>query len=362
LGRFDFVTNYQGEWHVSTNGQDKQYTETDGALKYAWGYFIEYDNSANQAKKWYFWLRAIIILLILATSVAAVISSLPILSSIIPADNIILKWIVFLLPIGTALLLQFLEFTPAITWIYCRVLGERIRKEIYLYRTGAGAYSQAGGEQDQKKLLRESVKKIVDQITSTLSSPPKQVSEKTLAQEVKRRVHASDDGFIQLKPGQYRAWRAKSQHEYYQKQIDRDFLNLRRSQALVIVLGGLGTLLGGLSSFVSGGWERYIVVLTALSTGLVTYSQFAMHGQMYSIYLKTADNIKFEMEDLPSSADAPDASTPKQLDAIAKIEQYLDDDREQWKQLALRAQSAGNERLTKMVGDIQKKEEAKTTN
>src|SRR5579885_3552913 len=133
-------------------------TKADQALQAAWRRFLDYDAAAGKQRVHHRRIRTWIIVLGLAASTLAVISSYrnnallaslasspstdPRISAAINLFWEVLHVVLIFVPIIIAGLLTYAyQFAPSLSWVAYRIGAEVVRREIYLYRMQAGDYA-----------------------------------------------------------------------------------------------------------------------------------------------------------------------------------------------------------------------------
>jgi hypothetical protein len=297
----------KGENDMASEKESADTTRRNPALEAAWQRFANYDHNAKIAQKRFLGLRKWILGLgVAATFLALLHSTLkPIGIPWIAEANGYLRYLVILAPIvvstmqaGTA------KFKGGTNYILLRGSAEALKRQIYRYRAQVGIYSpeETKDEPREVKLARR-VKTIGGQLMKTevnqagLTPYQGQLPPQYGAAE-------EDDGFSDLEPEQYVAWRLEDQLNFYQSRVKKLDRQLRRLQWLVFILGGVGTFLAAI------GLEIWIAVTVALAgafisflelkqveTTLVAYNQAATDLEGIHIWwhaLRDEDRVKAE--------------------------------------------------------------------
>jgi hypothetical protein len=214
----------------------------DPTLEDAWRRFADYDHNAKIAQKRFLRLRKWILGLgVAATFLALFHSALkPVEAPWIAQVNGYLRYLVILTPIlistlqaGTA------KFKGGTNYILLRGSAEALKRQIYRYRAQVGIYSpeETKDEPREVKLARR-VKTIGGQLMKTevnqagLTLYQGQLPPQYGAAE-------EDDGFSDLEPEQYLAWRLEDQLNFYRSRTKKLDRQLRRLQWLAFILGGV---------------------------------------------------------------------------------------------------------------------------
>lgn len=257
-------------------------------LEDTWIRFHNYDKNAVRAQKHFTNQRKLILGLAVAAAFMAVtysllegnqaaitpylaIAGLPQSANQWLQENFlgVFHGIVVLIPIMSAGLTAFaLKFNLGVNWVMLRSSAEALKKEIYLYRTQVGDYSSAQSQIESRDVRLARKVKIISrrlmetQVNQTILEPYQKASPPELA------TSESDDGFSDLTPDQYIAYRVEDQFSYYQAKAVRFGREFQRFQLLVIVLGGIGTALAAF------GLDIWITVSSAAATAFASYLEF----------------------------------------------------------------------------------------
>ncbi len=176
----------------------------DKVLAFAWELYETYSQGSQNQKVNNSKIRQQIIWLIFATSVLAVITSLPGMNALFQSATMgaaylfslfpqavwpftnrvfnfffggnpqILSVTLIILSVATTSLLNYAsQFTPLKAWIMYRAGADRIRSEIYLYRMHAGSYNDTTKSQDELRgHFLERIEAINKQIYELETAPP----------------------------------------------------------------------------------------------------------------------------------------------------------------------------------------------
>ncbi len=244
------------------------------ALENAWSQFASYDHNAQLARRRFFRLRnAMLVVGFAATALAIVYShtgdgSLELDVSPRPplGDWRFFLWLLVIsLPIvGSVLAAGASKLARGLDWNNLRGAAEAIKREIYRYRCGVGAYGRGGAETSRNEELASAVARTTARLVDTEALnvrlapydgqlPPAGVTA------------ADDDGLSDLNVAQYLDGRLGDQLAYFRRKAGTLDRYHRRFQWLVAVLGGVGTLLAAI------GLEIWVPVSVALATALASY-------------------------------------------------------------------------------------------
>jgi hypothetical protein len=264
----------------------------DPTLEDAWRRFATYDQNAIIAQKRFFRLRKWILALgVVATILALVHSTLePIEIPWVVQVNFYLNFLVIATPILVSLLLAgSVKFERGVSWVLLRNSAEAIKKEIYRYRARVEIYSQK--KQEKKEEIEPPEVKLARKV--------KRVGERLMKTQVNRSgltpyegklppqygAARDDDGFSDLEPEKYLAWRLEDQLNWYQKKALVLDKQLQRLQWLIYILGGVGTFLAAV------GLEIWIAVTIALVGALTTFLEFKRVETTLTAYNQAATDL-----------------------------------------------------------------------
>jgi hypothetical protein len=265
----------------------------DPTLEDAWRRFAVYDQNAIPAQKRFLRLRKWILALgVVATVLALVHSTLePIEIPWVVQVNFYLNFLVIATPILVSLLLAgSVKFERGVSWVLLRNSAEAIKKEIYRYRARVEIYSQ---KKQEKKDEIEEPREV------KLARKVKRVGERLMKTQVNRSgltpyegtlppqygASRDDDGFSDLEPEKYLAWRLEDQLNWYQKKALVLDKQLQRLQWLIYILGGVGTFLAAV------GLEIWIAVTIALMGALTTFLEFKRVETTLTAYNQAATDL-----------------------------------------------------------------------
>jgi hypothetical protein len=295
----------------------------DALLNEAWREFATFDKNAGQQQTAFHTLQDAVLWVAVATTALALLhkavlnpptfadTSLPVLRSPEwlsslraslatasgggrpPIDW--LRWPILALPIVTAVLVAAgNRFRPGNRWIFLRAAAEGIKREIFFYRTRAGAYGDNSGTTEtaeetlaakladiKLKLARTEVNRLgMDGYDGEI--PPKHVlatGTATRKDATGENVSASspagvapeaDDGLAFLKPNQYVVFRLQDQLAYYRKTTRRLDRQLTLYQIYIFAFGAVGSLLVAVGLDL---WTALTSGLVATFTGILAYQQ-----------------------------------------------------------------------------------------
>ena len=347
----------------TADSDDPEYrTVNDPALQYAWQYYITYDKVSVEQKKHHNQQRfRIIVLGVLATIVAVFFVPEPIaaLVALVRAGNAqvadVLHWLrwVFLIaaPIALSAMMAYtLQFAPSMAWVVHRVAAEKIRRDIYLYRMNAGGYADAKLTTFAKQqMLRKAVNETREEIGKIDVPIPAHRVTKTLTEADVALItdDEADKGFQPLSATEYIKYRVIPQRTWYVEKIDADYQKLRRFRTLILIIGGVGSLVAAFGN----GWEQYVAITTAGVAALTTYTQLKMYGQVYPMYHATVGKLDAVMADWLGLPHSQRDDLARRAEFVTQIEDIFNDERLKWMDQATQAMINGDQSLMRNVSD-----------
>ncbi len=189
----------------------------------------------------------------------------------------IMNIIIIIIPILISILVAgAVKFNMGINWVMLRSASESIKHEIFRYRTQVGIYSPdyvpPGGSKPETRdvTLARRIKQIGKRVMETQVN----MSELEIYDYKKEGlppvygVAPGDDGFSDLTADQYIHWRIEDQFDYYRSKAKKLAKELQRSQWLIYIFGGLGTLLAAIQL------EIWVAVTSSLVAALGSFLEF----------------------------------------------------------------------------------------
>jgi len=244
-------------------------------LEDAWRRFAVYDHHASAVQRKFLALRiGIWVLGVAATTLAVVYAQVK------PAEIKVLEppdwsqwqfylWLlVVAVPITASVLVAgAAKLDRGVTAILLRSAAEAIKREIYRYRCRVAIYREhAPQSRTREERLAERVEAITGRLldTDVMQSSLEPYRGKLPPQFG---VAGDDDGFTDLTPEQYVAWRLDDQLAYMQGKAVKLDRQGRRLQWAIAGLGGVGTFLAAINL------ELWLPVSVALATALTGFLQ-----------------------------------------------------------------------------------------
>lgn len=252
-------------------------------LALAWGRFALYDHNSklyrDQFRSMQRWimrlgLSATIIVLTLTQFKDLFAWTLPFLflgRSFTLHDLVRLP--VIALPISISVLIAWSNrFNPGSKYILLRAAAERVKGEIYTYRTRAGIY--ADDKKDERKNLSPEawLQKIVEDIgRGLLQTDVKDSAMKPYQGPLPPAMDAAvspDDGFSDLAAERYDQVRLEDQISFHRYKVGKLSTTLHRYQWMIYIIGGMGTFLAAI------GLELWIALTAAMAAAFTTMLQY----------------------------------------------------------------------------------------
>ncbi|UBF24661.1 DUF4231 domain-containing protein [Kovacikia minuta CCNUW1] len=267
-----------------TNASDPNQVSRSQILEDAWFRFAKYDKNATIAQKRFIRQRKWTLILGVAATTLAVLYS--VLEGYLNSKMTVFPtWtdekrlrnfldsfhnLVVVIPILITILVAFsVKFNMGINWVMLRSSAEALKKEIFRYRMQVDEYSpsKVTVQESRDVRLAKKVKTISKRLMETPVNQTDLLPYKGNLPPVYS-ISANDDGFSDLTAEQYLIWRVEDQFSYYQKKAARLGREYRHSQALIIILGGVGALLAALK------FDVWIAVSNALAAAFTSYLEF----------------------------------------------------------------------------------------
>lgn len=279
----------KGENEMTLESESTEKTKRHAALEDAWRCFALYDQNAINAQKRFLRLRKWVLGLGVAATFLAVLHSILKLVETpwIAQANDWLRYLVILAPILVSILQAgAAKFKGGTNYTLLRGSAEALKRQIYRYRARVGIYSpeETKTELREVKLARR-VKTIGGQLMKTEVN---QAGLTSYQGELPPRygAHKGDDGFSDLDPDKYLAWRLEDQLKFYRSRTKRFDRQLRQFQWLIFILGGVGTFLAAI------GLEVWIAVTVALTGAFASFLELKQVEATLVAYNQAATNLE----------------------------------------------------------------------
>ncbi|MCQ3980492.1 MAG: hypothetical protein DPW09_44345, partial [Anaerolineae bacterium] len=235
--------------------------ETSIALQNAWRRYAEFDTSAQTASKHHLTLRrAVLILTVIATLLA-------ILTQLYGSPETMLgqalKVGLILAPIISSVLLAFAsKMQQGERWLGFRTGAEKIKKEIYFYRT----LLQQQDERDQWLTERVAAiqRQVFEGVGGELVLKP---YTGVIPPDYSPGDPNSDSGFSNLLANEYIHFRLDNQLNYHANKIVRLQTDRTRLQIAIFIFGGVGTFLAALG----GSFSIWVALTTSIAAAFTAW-------------------------------------------------------------------------------------------
>jgi hypothetical protein len=226
-------------------------TVTD-TVHLAWARFDELDRAALQKQTWFRWLELALIILAVLAALLAILTAAPHIPLAI-RNALPLHILVIVTPIVISIIGAYnSHFRDGNKWILLRGSAEAIKREIFRFRTQAGAYS------DQQCLQTSRESKLAARIKDITSSLEQSEVNKTNLEPPTPQHDTERDSF--LTPDQYITIRIQDQISYFVSKTRKLSAQLTLMQVIIYLIGGIGTFLAAI----------HLDIWVALATAVVT--------------------------------------------------------------------------------------------
>ncbi|MDZ4669644.1 MAG: DUF4231 domain-containing protein [Phototrophicales bacterium] len=315
---------------------------TDNALLDAWRTLMYFDNMSASGRKNFKWLRRLVIAITLIISVISVLSLMFSFSQSI-------QWIILALPIiGLNLMSYTSSYSAPTVWIEHRYAAEKIRSEIYLYRSSAEKYAVPKNQQDN--ILQKEVAQVLREAPHGISDEDLNDSKAFNEDPIKMIQGAltsseDDDGFKDLsdKEGfeQYIKTRINGQINWYRNKVKKDYIEGKHINQFSIILVTIGSVIGLIagSQESQSHWIGLFAIVNATGMALNAYSNVNMTGRTYGIYDKTWKELKISLSawNAQLNDDGFNEETQRPL-FVENIENILMGELDKWYEVATEVQ------------------------
>eukprot|EP01065_Artemidia_motanka_P049322 TRINITY_DN8141_c0_g1_i1.p1 TRINITY_DN8141_c0_g1~~TRINITY_DN8141_c0_g1_i1.p1 ORF type:complete len:2763 (+),score=858.44 TRINITY_DN8141_c0_g1_i1:738-8291(+) len=219
-----------------------------------------------------------------------------------------LQWMVIAIPILMSLTQAlYNQINPAESWVQFRTAYEEALKNIYMYRTGTGLYSD-------REIRRHSPKSDVEdkpddglvystrgellsltlcarQTTISTIIPGNRIApwEGPIPPPNIRENH--DDGFSDLTPDRYLEVRLKTKRDDYHKNSDDMEHEIKRVNYSVLMMSALGSLLAAIAALGLGVLQAWIAFTTCVVSQLQRYLEFSNLEQLQAEFNKADSRL-----------------------------------------------------------------------
>jgi hypothetical protein len=348
----------------------------DETLLIAWERFIHYDSNANNTKKSFkLWRYGVIILTFLGAvgfSVVLWATASPNPSFLGVSQETIRNFGVILLTlplVASAVMNVALRHYSSITWVQYRYIAEKLRHNIYLYRTHAGIYEKNDKNQRDNELSAQisaingmagliGTKKSDDLYSKQLKDGKlnrKDLLEarKKFIEEQLKKDFQGESIFGELSFDDYVAIRLTKQRIWYSKRVNNDYSNAKWTNIIIVILTTTISISGLLLTNGDVMWIGWIAFINAVSVVLNSLSSVNLFGKTYGIYGRAKTALENIETDITAKEDDNIAKDVRERDFVDKIEAILVKELEEWYQVASEAQVLGDEALIQNISNLQ---------
>lgn len=350
----------------------------DPVLLSAWRRLMYYDQISCREKTNFTHLRKVVILLIFFGSVASIAVMLLDLFSLSQESLSFIGILALALPIVALAVMQYTaRFAAPTTWIQYRYAAEKIRSNIYQYRTGSGVYNTEPHQRDD--LLYEAIAASERIITNAVplteqrkrSNLAKEQSEKlnqpldkTKLEDAKKEIEATlrssgegDDGFSTPLPiEQYIQTRIYGQHKWYRGRVDNDYRLAKRFTAYALAVTACGSILGLILGSQQVQFVGLVALANAASVAINGWGNVLMFGRTYGIYDRAARQLLDAEALWHARKNNPDFAQNErhyQNDFVQQVEAILMNELDTWYSIATETQLNNDEMLIANIQDLQ---------
>ena len=281
-----------------------------------------------------------------------------------PAILWILRVGLIIIPIFSVGLLNYAaEYARSTAWIEYRVGAEKIRTQIYLYRTNSDGYTEAECKSKSKKdKLIDTVQETYKQISNSDFVPfMRSRDPKTLKDEIAQHCNASpgtgngDNGLGELTVENYLKWRVKKQIQWYENRIERDYILKRRSTVGALVLAGTGSALVALSP----AFAPIVALTTACGIAVTLWSNASTIGATYGIFQRAASDLDLRVNRWESLPPVEQQIPLKRSEIVTSMENIFEQERDDWETAVKQMQQSVDKAFKEIRDAVQQKESGK---
>ncbi|MDX2076249.1 MAG: DUF4231 domain-containing protein [bacterium] len=348
----------------------------DRVLLAAWRRLMYYDRISYNEKENFIKLRKIVILVTFFGSLASIAV---ILFDFLPTESLnFIGLLALSLPIVALAVMQYTSrYAAPTTWIQYRYAAEKIRSNIYMYRTQAGVYNVEDYKRDN--LLLKAVKDAEKTITNTvpqekrakdrkLAEPQatnleKPIGEMTTYEAAMAEIapalkySGGDDGFLlPLSLEQYIKTRVYLQRDWYRDRVQKDYYSAKRFSQWSLSITAIGSVLGLALGSQQVQWVGVVAIANALSVSVNAWGNARMFGKTYGIYDKTARLLEDTEGDWHAHQNDPDFASnfeSYKRDFIQQVEAILAGELDSWYSIATETQVTNDQMLVSNIRDLQ---------
>ncbi len=339
--------------------------KADPALVRAWEMLFEYDEQAVEAQDNFRLSRKRLVIVTFMSTTIAVLASWV---ADIQWLYLILGTLSFVLPVLASVTANIAQkFERISAWLKHRLVAERIRSEIYLYRMEAGAYATVEKE-ERDNLLNTRINEAGEFIRTDdfhAASENGKISREERIDKMYETL-GEDDGHKKLNIENYISIRVRGQKEWYDKRVSKNYQSMRRRTTIAIYVQALGAILGALVLFLNldGRFMTITTITNALSFAITSWTNVELIGQIYGIFSYASRQLspyllEWDISKGDSKLKAAETKKQKALEIVDKVEGILTFEREEWYSIALQTLSSNDDSLFQEVERLQKQRQSK---
>ncbi len=282
------LAEIQADGRINVVGLDSELSEIerrvvgrpaeDDTLRIAWQRFDDYDLAARGHQKWFRrWQSLILILGVLLTLLAILQQGSPTAKDKYPLMTRSLQLMLIIMPILISVLIAWISrFRQGNKWVLLRAAAESVKREIFAYRTRAGAYSDA-----QCRELSREVK-----LSREIENDGARLQQTEVNRSVIRPVQEpTARPLTRLTPADYVRDRVQDQIGYFESKTRKLDFQLKLLQWGTLLLGGAGTFLAAirLNVWIALTTAAAIAITTKLETDQVETSLIQYNQSLSSL-------------------------------------------------------------------------------
>jgi|GEM_PF-1187050 len=332
------------------------------ALKQAWAQFAIYDDTAKALKSSYIQARQRVVQLTLIGSIAAIGAG------VVDTANTSFGFLVYLLgffavaapSLASYILRDALQFVGQTEWVHNRYIAERIRQQIYYYRTKASDFAKKE-DHETDDILAEKIREIRDEMRNKITLPPSVKLadiQANMEAELKAEAESGSGSKIGKRLGllkfeDYVKERVVDQIYWYERKVydafERRKSFFRASQAALLI----GALIGAIVGIVRPEVILVIAITNAISESIMSWSDVTLTGATYSVFSLTSQKLNdMRLDNIVKQTRAADDTTVESdlhTTFINSVETILEWERNEWYEHVLRSQADIDDRITKQL-------------
>lgn len=328
----------------------------------------------------------VIILTLIATIAAALGTSLVVPRLI----QISFGVIAVVLPIiGSYLLNDVVQFVGETDWIHNRYAAERIRQQIYLYRTRSGPYAELE-DHLVDDVLAANIRKIREEMEGKLTLPPlisRPGDDAAIRGYIKQAMQYSegDDGLKAIDLPLYRRVRVDDQRKWYERKgkiAFNDNKRFYRWAQVAMLTGALFSAVTGVASGLFAGGDglsqlfsgllsdtsvlTIIIITNAIADSITSWSNVTLLGATYSVFNLTSERLDTVSIELAGRLTNP-TLTGEDKEAISHmfivdVEKILEWEREKWYEHVLQTRREIDSKLSDELNKYLKDDSSEAEN